>query len=394
MTAPNNATYRPNDDWVRISAEAGSASAMVEIYDEIGVWGTDAASFSRSIKDLDVEELEVRINSTGGDAFAGITIMNLLKDHPATVTVIVDGIAASAASVIAMGGDRIVMNRGSQLMIHEASGLCYGNAEDMRKTINALDVVSDSIADVYAARAGGTRAEWRDVMRAEQWYRAEEAVEAGLADEIQGEEPAPVASSRFKIFNYAGRDNAPDPWIPTKTDAPPAEAGLSKESTTKEESLMSNSLISELYNRLGLTDPLEDVTEPVILAALDEALAEVPVAEEPALPEGVIPVEAEVLDQLKADAEAGREALEAHKVAERSAIVEAAIKEGKVAPARRDHWLAALEADKDGTVEVLASLAPGLIPSAPVGVTDSPDTVLSDEDVLYSNLFPTISEEN
>lgn len=159
---------------------------------------------------------------------------------------------------------------------------------------------------------------------------------------------------------------------------------------------MSNSLITELHNRLGLTAPLEDTTEELILNALDEALNEVEVeAEEPTLPEGVIPVEASVLEVLKVEAQAGREAIEAQKASERSAVVEAAIKEGKVAPARRDHWISALEADNEGTLAVLASLAPGLIPTTPEGVTDSPDTVLSDEDQLYNKIYrPTISEEN
>jgi ClpP class serine protease len=96
----------------------------------------------------------------------------------------VDGIAASIASVIAMAGDRVRMMPNALLMVHEASGLCVGDAAEMIKMAQVLDKISDNIAGAYAARAGGTEAEWRQVMKEETWYRGEEAVAAGLADEV------------------------------------------------------------------------------------------------------------------------------------------------------------------------------------------------------------------
>lgn len=382
-------SFRPNGDWVAIydkagESETGATIAHVEIFDEIGFWGTTTESFNRKVKDLEADELQVRINSTGGDAFAGIAIMNILRAWDGPVTVIVDGIAASAASVIAMGGDTIVMNRGSQMMIHDASGFCFGDAAEMAKMVEALDVVSDSIADVYAARAGGTREEWRAVMKSEQWYRADEAVTAGLADEVDGEDESEISNHRFAIFNHAGRDDAPPPFIPEKTrNNFQAEPGIPKE-TERKEDVMSDALITGIRDRLGMTAPVAEISEDMILAALDEVLAEQePV--EPVLPEGTQVIDSEVLAKLQADAAAGREALEAQKQAHREARVDAAIKEGKITPARREHWLNALAVDEEGAVAALDSLAPGLVPLAAVGVDSDPD--MSEDDKTYTALF-------
>src|SRR4051812_7340036 len=116
-------------------AEDGAeTSADVYIYDEIGAsfWGgVDAAQFVAGLGALDVQKINLFLNSPGGAAWDGIAIMNALRRHPAKVDVTVDGIAASIASVIAMAGDTVTMNRGSEMMVHDASGFVYGNAQDM-----------------------------------------------------------------------------------------------------------------------------------------------------------------------------------------------------------------------------------------------------------------------
>jgi ClpP class serine protease len=127
--------------------------------------------------------------------FDGLAIYNALRSHPAQVTVTVDGLAASIASVIAMAGDRVVMNRGAMMMIHDASSLSVGNAQEMRATADLLDKASDNIASIYADRAGGTPEEWRGQMRAETWYLAAEAVDVGLADEAVTDPEEDAASS-------------------------------------------------------------------------------------------------------------------------------------------------------------------------------------------------------
>jgi hypothetical protein len=133
------------------------------------------------------------------------------------VNVVVDGVAASIASVIAMAGDTVTMGRGAQMMIHNPSGLVMGQAQDMREMADLLDKLArDSIADVYAAKAGGDAAKWLDLMAAETWLSGPEAVAAGLADSAAGADPAPTDAARtFDLtaygFRHAGREHAPDP---------------------------------------------------------------------------------------------------------------------------------------------------------------------------------------
>ena len=185
-------------DWCRIVASAqtyGPAEADVYIFDEIGYWGTTARDVAAQVAALDVSLIRLHLNSPGGDAWDGVAIANVLRRHTARVEVIVEGVAASAASMIAMAGDHIVMAASSMLMIHDASGMAIGDAATMRDAADLLDKLSDSYADAYAKRAGGDRAQWRDTMRAEAWYEAEEAVLAGLADEWDETIPAVAHSA-------------------------------------------------------------------------------------------------------------------------------------------------------------------------------------------------------
>lgn len=188
LARPN--TPAPARAGVRIENAANTAT--VYVFDEIGYYGVSAAELVPALRALDVPAIEVRINSPGGDYFDGVAIANALAEHPATVTAHVDGLAASAASVIAMGADRVVMHPGAQLMIHDALTMTIGNAADHDKARAVLDAASEDIAALYATRAGGAPAEWRDRMRAETWYRGEDAVAAGLAHEYAaptGEQP-------------------------------------------------------------------------------------------------------------------------------------------------------------------------------------------------------------
>jgi ATP-dependent protease ClpP protease subunit len=208
-------------DWYRItnSAGDGGAPADVMIYDEIGFFGVTAADFVAELKQITAPEISLRINSPGGEVFDGIAIFTCLRSHTAKVTTYVDSLAASIASVIALAGDRVVMQPHSQMMIHEGAGLCVGDAADMREMADLLDRQSDNIAGIYAEKAGGTVKQWRAVMRAETWYTAAEAVAAGLADEaakpgkkMPPDEPMPMDNSwDLSVFRYQGRDQAPDP---------------------------------------------------------------------------------------------------------------------------------------------------------------------------------------
>lgn len=192
--------------WFRIIRnEAGTGPSRVDLYDDIGGggWfggGISAQDFVGQLADID-GDLEVHINSGGGDVFDGIAIYNAIANRSGATTVIVDGIAASIASVIAQAGTTRVIAPGAMMMIHDALSMCIGNAADMRETADLLDQVSDNLASVYASR-GGTTAAWREAMQAETWYNADQAVAAGLADKLADRpaDPADVAAHDFSMF--------------------------------------------------------------------------------------------------------------------------------------------------------------------------------------------------
>ena len=222
-TPPGPLAIRP--DWCRIEArfdDENAGEADIYIFDEIGYWGTTARDFAEQVADLNVGHITLHLNSPGGDAWDGVAIANVLRRHSAKVDVVVEGIAASAASLIAMAGEHITMAPSSMMMIHDASGFAWGNAETMRESAGILDKLSDSYADAYAKRAGGTSAEWREVMRAETWYTAEEAVLAGLADEWDESLPA-VAHSAFRHVRTMQHPRVVDPQDPTPELDQPAE---------------------------------------------------------------------------------------------------------------------------------------------------------------------------
>lgn len=219
------AQARSDRPWYRITNQADD-EAEVMLYDEVGGWlGATADEFINDLRGITASKILLRVNSPGGSVTEGVAIANALRSHPASVTVQVDGVAASIASVIAMAGDHIRMMPNALLMIHEASGLCVGEAADMIKMAELLDKISDNIAGAYAARAGGTEAEWRQVMRNETWYRGEEAVAAGLADEVvpmpKRGDSEPEMHKQFDLAAYGY--HGPRTQEPPKPGPPPAE---------------------------------------------------------------------------------------------------------------------------------------------------------------------------
>jgi len=198
-------------DWYRIQNRA-TAKPEIFIYDEIGYFGHSAKNMTDELAELDVDELAVHINSPGGDIFDGLAIYQALKDHKARVTVHVDGLAASIASVITMAADNVVMAPKASIMIHDGWTMAVGNAGEMRKAADLLDKQSDIIASVYADKAGQTADFWRDRMRDETWYNADEALQAGLVDEVEGREKKKTDEAfDLSVFAHAGRENAPAP---------------------------------------------------------------------------------------------------------------------------------------------------------------------------------------
>lgn len=391
MTHPQPTRAFP---WARIDMRAedttpdATTTADVLIYDAIGAdpWGDGISpkELAAQIADLEVDQLNVYINSPGGAAWDGLAIMNTLRRHRATVNVTIDALAASAASVIAMAGDHVTMNRGAELMVHDASGFAMGNAATMRETADVLDKLSDSYADAYAARAGGDRATWREVMRAETWFTAEEAVAAGLADEWVD---APSTEAHFDRsgFRYKARAAAPAPAI---THPLPASEPGDHTTTNRKDIAMSDTLSEGLRQRLGLAD--SDVDDSTILATLDDRLAASAAAEAPTIPAGTALIDEGVLAELRADAAAGREAKATLESDRRDAIVDKAIAEGRIAPASRASWRDMCDVDEEGTKTLLASLEANTIPVAEVGIGLNQDV---DEDTKLMSVAGWASAE-
>lgn len=168
------------------------------LYDEIGYWGITAKDFVLALAKAGAGPLTVRINSPGGDVFDGVAIYNALKGHPAPVTVVVDGLAASAASVIAMAGSSIVMNQASMLMIHNCWGVCVGNRIDMRATADIQEKIDTVMAAIYAGqmqKRGRPSEGVQALMDAETYFTADEAKSVGLADSLVAPVPIPNTSA-------------------------------------------------------------------------------------------------------------------------------------------------------------------------------------------------------
>lgn len=160
--------------------------AEVFVYGDIGGWmdGVSADEFARELKALKVTDITARINSGGGSVFEGQAIYNSLVNHPAKVNVVIDGIAASIASVIAMAGDNISITEGSHIMVHKPWSMAMGDANSMRKEAEVLDSLESGIIDIYAARTGKSREKLEKWVSEETWFKGAAAVDAGFADNV------------------------------------------------------------------------------------------------------------------------------------------------------------------------------------------------------------------
>ena len=176
-------------------------------------WGDEAtpSQLREELKSITSKNITVILNSGGGDVWAGLAMYNALRELDAEVTVRVDGLAASIASVIAMAGDKIIMSPGSMMMIHKASAWAGGDSEDLKKIIEMLETVEESIVPIYADRSGLSREEVQEMMDAETWMSAEEAVDKGFADQVgtkKTEEPASSFSGVLALSMSATKASA------------------------------------------------------------------------------------------------------------------------------------------------------------------------------------------
>lgn len=172
-----------SNSWFRMKASAAS-EAEIYIYDEIGFWGVTARQFVSDLQALgDVSHINLHINSPGGDVFEGIAIFNALKFHGAAITVHIDGIAASMASVIAMVGNPIIMPENTMMMIHKPWGFAGGDANDMRDYADLLDKMESVLIPAYAEKTGKSAEEIAAMLEDETWMSGSECVAQGFADQ-------------------------------------------------------------------------------------------------------------------------------------------------------------------------------------------------------------------
>lgn len=371
--------------WFRIINKVETRTATVDIFDEIGIWGTTAKDFAAQLNELDVDTISLNVNSPGGDVFDGIAILNTLRAHPAKITATVQGLAASAASFLLMGADEVVMARNSELMIHNATGLVFGDADDMAAMAKNLQRVNSNIASIYAEKAGGDDKAWLKAMKAETWYSADEAVEAGLADRLDAKADATEAKNTFLPL-FTNRAAAPAPYLPS-SHMPPAEQLAEHPSPTEGVADMpSDTLVTGLRARLGIRADA-DLDEDGILAALDEVLDEQSddTPAESRVPEGTVLVDEAEYASLRADAALGRQAHERQAAEDRLTLVNRAVSEGRIPPARREFWLAQLIADP-GASGVIDSFPKGSIALTELGYTGGVDEA-DDDNTLYNSLF-------
>lgn len=180
---------RPENWGVRVDVAnlATTGVTKMYIYGEIGYWGVEASDVVEALGAIS-GPVEVHINSMGGSVFEGLAIYQALIEHSAGVDVVIDGLAASAASFIAMAGRTIEIGAAAHMMIHNASSGCYGTASDMEATAAMLRNCSAAIAGLYAKRSGKPLDGFTAAMDAETWYIGAEAVAAGLADSVRGDD--------------------------------------------------------------------------------------------------------------------------------------------------------------------------------------------------------------
>lgn len=257
---------RAFDRWnpgVKAAGESGEAERSISIYDAIGYdyWtgeGVTARRIAAALRSMGPGPVTVNVNSPGGDVFEGLAIYNLLREHDGEVTVKVLGLAASAASFIAMAGDKVQIARAGFLMIHNSWVIASGNRNDMREIADWLEPFDAAMADIYATRTGLDAKAVAKLMDAESWIGGAAAVEQAFADEL-------LASDQIGKGDAKAQANA----------ARRVEAALRASGLPKSEAMR---LISEIKSSAGdpagsgegdlaERDPVVDISQTAALAA-------------------------------------------------------------------------------------------------------------------------------
>ncbi|MEW5248908.1 head maturation protease, ClpP-related [Microbulbifer discodermiae] len=196
--------------WFEIKAAAGSSRAEVYIYDYIGYYGVEAKAFIDELNALEVDEIDLRLNTPGGSVFEGNAIYNALKRHRASITTYIDGLAASMGSIIALAGEKVVIADNAMYMIHNPWTATAGDSKELRKTAETLDKLRASMLNIYRAKTGIEEAALVAMLDEETWLTASECVEQGFADEtVEGV----AAAASFEKNKFKGCKHVPEKLV-------------------------------------------------------------------------------------------------------------------------------------------------------------------------------------
>ena len=406
------------------------------LYGEIG-WEVRAAEFVPALDAVTDSHIDLHISSPGGDVFEALAIMNALKEHPSTKTVYIDGLAASAASFIAVGiGGEVIMRPGAEMMIHNAQGGAWGDMNDMHAIIERLESASATIADIYAAKTGTNAETWRAAMDAETWFSADEALVAGLVDKVEaageGVDNRKLAgvSNTVRGGRYRRREDAPAPQPAlmnrrgAREEKPMSfidklKAALGADPNTSQDDLLTlvNVAVAGFNPEVAVKDNQseeivtaetasddeenqeevavkDNQSEEIVTAETasddEENQEEVAVKDNPSEePEtesidafgDVVTIDRGVYEDLLKRAATGDASVERDHQMEVAAMVDTAIKAGKVLAARRDALIAQGLEDTTALKNHLAKLAPGTIPVSEKGWVGSVGVDADEENV-------------
>ncbi len=242
-----------------IVSYAGGDEAEVVLYDEIGFWGVTAEQFREELQGIDASTIHLRINSPGGNVFDALAMFNSLREHPARIVSHIDGLAASAATVVALGGDEVRMAANAFFMIHDPWLLTVGNAEQLRKDADLLDKITGSIVETYRGKTGGTAEEVKAWMTAETWFNATEAAEAGFVDALDSNEEEDLAAAAAALFDLSIFNHVPEAL--TARGSEPKEPTRRELEKALRDAGLSRSAAARMVAR-GLAEPLRDAGQP------------------------------------------------------------------------------------------------------------------------------------
>lgn len=304
----------------------GTDACCILLYGDIGEYGDGVRSGDIARELLEAEALtgkvDVRINSNGGEVYSGIAIFNALKNSKADITIYVDGIAASMASVIALCGKPVQMSRYARLMLHSVQGSCYGNKDEMKNCIREIEALEDTLCEMYATRMGKAKDEIRAMYfdGRDHWLRADEALALGLIDGIYDADPVPEGSTPeqvFQIFN-------------NRLQQPQNENDMN---------------LDELKKRPRFTNCATD----------DDFLREIGLLETEA---GKVPSLTAEVDRLKGELKVFQDKAEADDAAARKQLLDAAEKDGRIDAATRPIYENLLAKDRENSEKALEKLSP------------------------------------